>query len=357
MAETGEVERAQSFEPDYAMQLPSPLLVFLGDETDPAMAKTGFGLRDWAGDRMVGEWGLTSGCVTLGLPRLAPAEAKAAGARAMVIGIANVGGVLPDSWRGALFEAMAAGLDIVSGMHARLAQDAEIASAAAAAGVRLHDVRVPKGPYPVGTGEKRTGLRLLTVGTDCALGKKYTALAMARAIAARGGSATFRATGQTGIMIAGTGVPLDAVVADFISGAAETLSPAAAPRHWDVIEGQGSILHPGYAGVTVGLVHGSQPDAMVLCHDPDRTVIHGVDHILIPPLPEVMRRYLELAQLTNGAARFVGVALNTSRYDDIAARRHLDAAADMTGLPAIDPLRFGTDPVLARLEAEFGAFA
>lgn len=357
MAEKGYVEVAETSGRDSTMKIPSPLLVFLGDETDPAMAKTGFGLRDWAGDRVVGEWGLASGYATLGLPRLTPTEAKAAGARAMVIGIANVGGLLPDTWRGALLEAMAAGLDIVSGMHSRLSEDPELCSAAAAAAVRLHDVRLPRGPFPVGTGEKRAGLRLLTVGTDCALGKKYTALAVARAITARGGNATFRATGQTGIMIAGAGVPLDAVVADFVSGAAETLSPAANPQHWDVIEGQGSIFHPGYAGVTAGLVHGSQPDAMILCHDPARTTIHGLPHIAIPPLPDVMRRYLELAQLTNPASRFVGVALNTSHYADDAARRHLEEAARVTGLRAIDPLRFGAGPVLAQLEAEFGPFA
>ncbi len=146
------------------------------------------------------------------------------------------------------------------------------------------DVRVPPPGIPIATGRKRSGRRLLTVGTDCALGKKYTALALARAFAARGVPTDFRATGQTGIMIAGAGIPMDAVVADFEAGAAEMLSPDAPPDHWDVIEGQGSLFHPSYACVSLGLLHGSQPDVIVVCHEPGRTGIVGLDAYRLPGL-------------------------------------------------------------------------
>src|SRR5690606_14085524 len=226
--------------------LPRPYLLFLGDVTHPAYAKTGFGLRDWAGEHCLGEFSCEGATVTLGLPRLTPAEARARGARSLIIGVANSGGFIPPSWRGALLEALAAGLDIVSGMHVRLGSFPELADAAARLGRQLIDVRTPPRGIPVATGRKRTGKRLLTVGTDCAVGKKYTALALHRAFTQRGVDATFRATGQTGILIAGGGMPMDAVISDFAAGAAEILSPDAADDHWDVIEGQGSILHPAF---------------------------------------------------------------------------------------------------------------
>src|SRR5262249_32333711 len=150
-------------------------------------------------------------------------------------------------------------LDIISGLHAPLDTIEGLADIARQHGVTLHDIRRPRTSFPVGTGERRTGKRLLTVGTDCALGKKYTALAVAKAMRGRGVTADFRATGQTGIMISGAGIAVDAVVADSIAGAAEALSPDADPGHWDIIEGQGSLFHPSYAGVTLGLLHGSQP--------------------------------------------------------------------------------------------------
>src|SRR5437868_1472283 len=169
------------------------------------------------------------------------------GARCTVIGVANVGGAIADSWLAPLSSALEAGLDIVSGMHSRLEENPALKSAAERFKRRLINVRVPPSNIPIATGLKRNGKRLLAVGTDCALGKKYTALALARAFEQRGVDVDFRATGQTGIMIAGSGMPMDAVVSDFEAGAAEMLSPAAAPDHWDVIEGQGSLFHPSYA--------------------------------------------------------------------------------------------------------------
>jgi uncharacterized NAD-dependent epimerase/dehydratase family protein len=244
-----------------------------------------------------------------------------------------------------------AGLDIVSGMHTRLESHPALAAAATRSGARLVNVRHSDRPLPTGTGRKRSGLRVLTVGTDCALGKKYTALALTKALHARGAKASFRATGQTGIMIAGEGIAIDAVVADFIAGAAEQLSPDNAADHWDVIEGQGALFHPAYAGVTLGLLHGSQPDALVLCHDPSRTTIEDYPHIPLPSLPEAIRRYVEAAQLTNPAVRCVGVAVNSSTLDDSAWAHYRQAVAGELGLPVCDPMRGGVDAIARSLLA------
>lgn len=316
-----------------------PYLLFVGDELNDSNAKTAFGVRQWRPEACTGQWNLPGGKVDIGLPRLTPAEAVARGARSLLIGVAPVGGQIAPHWIPAICAALEAGLDVVSGMHTRLASVAAIREMAARHGRALHDIRHSTQQFPVGTGLPRTGKRLLTVGTDCALGKKYTALALTRAFQAAGVSATFRATGQTGIMISGSGVAIDAVVADFIAGAAESLSPANDPAHWDIIEGQGSIMHPGYAGVSLGLLHGSQPDALVLCHDPLRTHVDGYPTFPIPPLDEVMNLHLQLARRTNPAARFVGIALNTSRLTPPDATQLLARTAERHGLPAIDPLR------------------
>lgn len=323
------------------LTLPQPYLLFLGDTTEPSFAKTAFGLVDWARDRCVGEYAVTGCTVSTGLPRLTPAEAHAAGARALVIGVANQGGIIGDAWVAALIEALDAGLDLVSGMHMRLASVPALAEAAARLGRRLIDVRVPPPAIPVGTGRKRSGKRLLTVGTDCALGKKYTALALHRAFVARGIDADFRATGQTGIMIAGGGIPMDAVVSDFEAGAAEILSPEAAPDHWDVIEGQGSIFNPAYAAVSLGLLHGSQPDVFVVCHDPTRKMILGLDGFALPSIEEVIDLTIRLGSRTNPAIRCAGVSLNTSRLADAEAEALLAAERGRLGLPVADPIRGG----------------
>lgn len=323
------------------LTLPQPYLLFLGDTTEPSFAKTAFGLVDWARDRCVGEYAVAGCTVSTGLPRLTPAEAHAAGARSLVIGVANQGGIIGDAWVAALIEALDAGLDLVSGMHMRLASVPALAEAAARLGRRLIDVRVPPPAIPVGTGRKRSGKRLLTVGTDCALGKKYTALALHRAFVARGVDADFRATGQTGIMIAGGGIPMDAVVSDFEAGAAEILSPDAAPDHWDVIEGQGSIFNPAYAAVSLGLLHGSQPDLFVVCHDPTRKMILGLDGFALPSVEEVIDLTIRLGSRTNPAIRCAGISLNTSRLADAEAEALLAAERGRLGLPVADPIRGG----------------
>jgi len=324
-----------------SLSLPQPYLLFLGDITEAGYAKTAFGLADWAAERCVGEMAIPGCTVSAGLPLLSPADARAAGARALVIGVANQGGIIADSWIAPLVEAMEAGLDIVSGLHVRLTSVPALAEAARRTGRRLIDVRTPPPDIPVGNGRKRSGKRLLTVGTDCALGKKYTALALHRALLARGLDADFRATGQTGIMIAGGGMPMDAVVSDFEAGAAEMLSPDAPADHWDVIEGQGSLFNPAYAAVSLGLLHGSQPDIFVVCHDPTRTVILGMESFALPSVEEVIDMTVRLGSRTNPAIRCGGVSLNTSRYDAEAAEALMAAERARLGLPVADPIRGG----------------
>ncbi|MCH8614721.1 DUF1611 domain-containing protein [Sphingomonas sp. SM33] len=322
-------------------RLPQPYLLFLGDTVEAGFAKTAFGLRDWAPDLCVGEFALPGAQVTVGLPQMRPADAADKGARALVIGVANSGGYIAESWIPALVEALEAGLDIVSGMHAKLVCIPELRYGAERLGRRLIDIRTPPANLPIATGLKRTGKRLLTVGTDCALGKKYTALSIARAFADRGVKTDFRATGQTGIMISGGGIPMDAVVADFAAGAAELLSPGAAPDHWDVIEGQGSILHPAYAGVSLALLHGSQPDVFVVCHDPSRSCLLGDEEFAVPPVEEIIDLTIALGRRTNPAIRCGGISLNTSALDASEADELCRTETARLGLPAADPIRRG----------------
>jgi uncharacterized NAD-dependent epimerase/dehydratase family protein len=324
-----------------AVDLPTPYLLFLGDTTQRGFAKTAFGLRDWAPERCVGEWSCEGATVTLDLPRLTPDEARARGARALVIGVANIGGVISDRWIPSLIEALESGLDIIGGTHTKLNDMPQLKSVADRRGRRLIDVRTPPGEIPIASGRRRSGKRLLTVGTDCALGKKYSALALARAFAKRDVNVDFRATGQTGILIAGSGIPMDAVVADFEAGAAEMLSPDSAADHWDVIEGQGSLFHPAYAGVSLGLLHGSQPDVIVVCHEPGRRHMMGYPGYPMPDISETIDWNLRLGRRTNAAIRCAGICLNTSALDAAAARRLLAVVCAWCGLPVADPIRAG----------------
>lgn len=323
-----------------AIELPQPYLLFLGDIKDPAYMKTAFGLRDWAGDKCVGEFACGA-TVSTGLPFMTPAEARAKGARSLVIGVANSGGIIGDNWIKPLTEALEAGLDIVSGMHIKLVDIPALVAAAEAHGRRLIDIRTPPANIPVGTGRKRSGKRLLTVGTDCALGKKYTAMALYRAFKERGLDAHFRATGQTGIMIAGGGMPMDAIVSDFEAGAAEILSPDAAPDHWDVVEGQGSLFHPAYAAVTLGLLHGSQPDVFVVCHEPGRSEMVGAPGYKLPSVEEVIDLTLTLGSRTNPAIRCRGISYNSSGLDEQEATRLMAKESERLGIPVCDPMRGG----------------
>jgi len=314
--------------------------LFLGDTDEPGHAKTAFGLRDWAPDYCLGEFSCGAK-VTTGLPSLTPAEARAKGARGLVIGVANSGGFIPQAWIPSLLNALESGLDIISGMHTRLAELPQLKAAATLHGRRLIDVRQPPPNLPIATGRKRTGKRLLTLGTDCAVGKKYTALALARAFRARNVATDFRATGQTGILIAGGGIAIDAVVSDFAAGAAEILSPDAAPDHWDVIEGQGSLLHPAYAGVSLALLHGSQPDLVVVCHEQNRTHLLGHSEFPISSIEQIIDLTLRLGRRTNPAIRCAGVSLNTGGMDAGQAENLLKEESKRLGMIVADPMRGG----------------
>ena len=275
--------------------------------------------------------------------------AATAGARSVVIGVAPSGGALKAEWILALGQALRAGLSIVSGLHRKLREESALVAAAAASGQQLIDLRVPPASIPIASGRQRSGKRLLMVGTDCCVGKKYSALALHRALKARGVAATFRATGQTGILIAGGGIPMDAVVSDFLSGAAELLTPDAAPDHWDVIEGQGSLFHPAYAAVTLGLLHGSQPDAMVLCHTIGRTAIDEYEGYPVPDLRECMAQYEQAARITNAQARVAGISLNTQGCGDASSLSACNEISSLTGVPCIDPMRHALDSILDAL--------
>lgn len=334
----------------------TPYALFLGDIDDPLDAKTALGLLDWRREWCVAQVRLPGCVVDAGIPDVSVEEAAALGAGTLVIGIASFGGRIPEAWVPTLLAALDAGLDLAGGMHDRLTAIPEIAARAAALGRQLHDVRhLPAGTrLPVGSGAKRSGRRVLTFGTDCAIGKKYTALALERDMRARGWDADFRATGQTGLLMSGGGIAIDAVVADFIAGAAELLSPPAAPGHWDVIEGQGSLFHPAYAGVSLGLLHGSQADALVLCHDTRRTHIGGYPDFPLPTASRCIALALELARLTNPAARCVGISLNTAGMDDAARAEAFAALAAECGVPCVDPLITGTGAILDHVAEVFG---
>jgi uncharacterized NAD-dependent epimerase/dehydratase family protein len=337
------------------VQFDPPFVVFFGDIADDTYGKTGLGLVQWRGEECIGQLRLRGCGVDAGVPDLTVAQAVGAGARSLIIGSAAVGGGIPPGWVATLCEAAAAGLDIVAGLHIRLATLPGLAEAAAQGKSRLIDVRVPPSGLPVGTGRKRAGRRVLTVGTDCACGKKYTALALDRELRRRGVASDFRATGQTGIMIAGRGMPIDAVVADFVTGAAEVLSPDNAPDHWDVIEGQGAIFHPGYLQVTIGLLVGSQPDAFVVCHDPLRHSIEGWPDFPLPTIGQVIERTVAIARITNPVIRCVGVSLNTSKVPAGERAALLVRYAAETGLPCVDPMIEGVGAVADRLLGEFAA--
>jgi uncharacterized NAD-dependent epimerase/dehydratase family protein len=331
------------------LDIATPYLVFLGATNNRLNAKTGKGLVHWRPELCIGQLRYPGSTVSIGLPDMSPAEAKAAGANSLVIGTVSFGGGIEAPWIDTFTEAMQAGLDIVSGMHTRLASNATLKQVAERTGRRLIDVREPPPGIPVANGRRRTGLRVLTVGTDCCVGKKYTALAIHRELVARNVPATFRATGQTGILIAGQGIPMDAVVSDFLSGAAELLSPDNEPDHWDVIEGQGSILHPAYAAVTTGIVHGSQADALVLCHEPSRLHIDEYPDFPIPPLTYCIDRYLELGLLTNGDVQVTGISLNTAGMAESERERLFAEVHDQTGLPVVDPIATGVGPLVDAL--------
>jgi len=335
------------------VQLRAPYLILIGEEDDATYAKTGLGIVHWHPDLVAGQLRFPGCEVDMGVPDMTVDEAVRAGVGSLIIGVAPIGGVIPNAWWQVIEDAARAGLDIVCGLHLKLADHPAVAAAASESGAQLIDVRVPPAKLPVGTGIKRSGRRVLTVGTDCAIGKKYTALALDQAMREAGMNSTFRATGQTGIMLAGEGIPIDAVIADFISGAAELISPDNDADHWDVIEGQGSLFHPGYSGVSLGLLHGSQPDAFVVCHDATRQVISGWEHYPLPSLSECIEQHVLMGRRTNPDIRCVGISVNTSMLPVDQREKYLADLAAETGLPCVDPLIDGCSAIVIFIRETF----
>ncbi len=327
----------------------APFLLYLGHSTDRVGIKTSRGLAEFRRADCVGEFRHDDCPLTLGLERMTMAEAVAAGARTMVLGIANPGGTMDPALTADSRAALEAGMHVVSGLHHRLRDVPELVALAHDRRLQLIDVRDPPADLRVGTGRPRTGRRILTVGTDCSVGKMYASIALADGLRARGEIAEFRATGQTGILVAGGGVPLDAVVADFISGAIEQLAPARDNGGWDVIEGQGSLFHPSFAGVSTGLLHGAQPEALVLCHDPSRPAMRGLPERRLPGLAECMAANLQVARLTSPHVRAAGTCLNTSSMSEAEARELCAETAHLLGLPCTDPYRFGVESIIDNL--------
>jgi len=333
------------------IKLRPPYLVFVGDQQNNSFAKTGFGLVHWSRERVLGQLRFGTNVVDLGVPDLRLDDAKDAGVNSLLIGVAPVGGLLPDAWWRVIVAAAELGLDIVSGLHGRLSENQELVAVAEKSGARLIDIRVPPRNIPVGSGDKRTGKRVLTVGTDCAVGKKYSALTLTAAFHKAGAKATFRATGQTGIMIAGEGLPIDSVVSDFVSGAAELVSPDNEDSHWDVIEGQGSLFHPGFGAVSLGLLHGSQPDAVIVCHDATRTTVLGWPEYDMPTIADCIALNVELARRTNPNARCAGVCVNTSGLSSPDRAVYMQQVESEFNLPCVDPLIDGCDSIARLLMA------
>ncbi|MCI2395541.1 N-acetyltransferase DgcN [Aliiroseovarius sediminis] len=329
----------------------TPYLLFLGDVPDQLSAKVAQGIKDWRPENAVGQLRLDGCGADLGLADMTLAEAKEAGAKTLVIGVANRGGVISPEWKKMLVMALEEGFDLASGLHNLLRDERDLVAVAEATGQELHDVRLPEVKYPIANGKKRTGKRCLAVGTDCSIGKMYTALAMDKLMRERGMKSTFRATGQTGILITGDGAPLDAVVADFMAGSVEYISPDNDPDHWDLIEGQGSLFHASYSGVTMALIHGGQPDALILCHEPTREHMRGLPDYQLPSLEDLRDVALTLAKVVNPACQVIGISVNTQHMAEDAATAYLAELEAKMGLPATDPFRFGADKLVDALAA------
>lgn len=334
------------------IQLKAPYLIFIGDVNIITFAKTGAGIVQWQPELVAGQLRFANNELNLGVPDMSVQEAAAAGVKSLVIGVAPVGGKIEADWLTVLEEAAEAGLDIVSGLHYRLESFPSLVVAAKKSGAALVNVRTPSAHLPMGSGKKRTGKRMLMVGTDCAVGKKYTALAMTKAMQEQNIATTFRATGQTGIMIAGVGIPIDTVISDFVAGAAEALSPNNEASHWDVIEGQGSLFHPAYAAVSLGLLHGSQPDVFVVCHEPGRQSIEGFPHAPMPTVARCIELNIQCGQITNPGIQCLGVSVNTSQLPEDARLPYLDRLSQELQLPCVDPILTGCEALVEQLRAK-----
>ena len=329
--------------------IPKPYLLFVGEAQDELAIKTASGICEWRPEWCKAQYAYSEAKFHLDLPIIDFETAAAKGIKTMVIGVVNAGGVMSEKWKQTIIEAIQSGLNIASGMHTRLKDIPEIKDAAEKNNISLFDLRFNEQTFTTGKGIKRSGKRLLTVGTDCSVGKKYTALAIEKAMLSNGFDVEFKATGQTGVLIAEQGIAIDAIVSDFISGAVEWLTPDNKSDHWDIVEGQGSLFHPSFAGVSLGLLHGSQADAIIVCHEPTRTNMRGVKTPL-PSIKDCIDENIRLGKLTNPNIQCIGIALNTSNMitDPEELKNEL---SKLHGVPCFDPLKDDLSDIIVKLES------
>ena len=336
------------------MEILPPYLLFLVDSKDPLSVKTSRGVADWRPEKCIGQLSMPGCEVSLGLPEINFEEAAAKGAKTFILGLANWGGVIAPEWLPYLRMALEHGMDIASGLHHKVADIAEIKHLADKLGRKIFDVRHPTGDLDVGSGLRRSGKRILAVGTDCSVGKMYSTLALEKAMRAQGMNTDFRATGQTGILIDGRGISVDAVVADFISGAVEALAPANSEDHWDIIEGQGSLFHPSFAGVSLGLLHGAQADVLIMCHEVGRTQMRGLPHHAVPDPQVCIDTNLAAARLTNPGVILGGISVNSSAFSEEEANIYCQEVSRKFGVPCVDPLRHGMTSIVDYILSQKG---
>lgn len=321
-------------------KLQAPYLVFLGDAQDYKQAKVAYGVSEWRPDLCVGQLALPTCAVDLGLPNMDIEAAVAAGAKTFLIGISPYFTELPEDYRDLIVQAMAAGLDIGNPLHAKL--DERLEDVALQCNVKIHNFRHRTATYPKGNGQPRTGLRLLTVGTDCAIGKKFTAVSLWKSLQASNVKSTFRSTGQTGYLISGSGINNDTIEADFLSGAAEWLSPANDVDHWDLIEGQGALSHPSFAAGALSLIHGSQPDVIVMCTEPGRATQRGVQREPLEIFHEVAD-VLHMGRRTNPNIRLGAISVMTKDMEPYKAAQYMEELRARFDVPVFDPKKGGAD--------------
>ena len=327
----------------------TPYLLFLGDAPDQLAAKVAQGVKDWRPNICLGQLKLPGCKADLNLKNYTLEEAKKEGAKTLVIGVANRGGKFSDSLKETLCNAIELNFDIASGLHNLLTEDKDLVNLSKLNNSDLIDVRKPKDDFPIGNGKKRTGKRCLTIGTDCSVGKMYSSLAIEKEMRSRGMKVSFRATGQTGILISGKGIPLDAIVADFMAGAVEILSPDNEEDHWDIIEGQGSLFHVSYSGVTMALIHGGQPDHIILCHEPTRTHMRGLPDFKLPTLEDLYEMVLPIAKISNPNCQISGICINTKNMEHYSREKLKNEIEETFRLPTVDPFIDGTKKIVDRL--------
>ncbi len=331
------------------LNIKKPYLLYLGNAAKPLAIKTARGIVDWRPEFCIGEYKCRDKKLSLGLKQLTPKEAKAKGAQTFVIGLANSGGEISQAWIPHILLALEAGLDIASGLHQKISDIEEVRYTAQTHNCHIHNVRHYEGNIPIGNGIKRNGNRILTVGTDCAVGKMYTALAIEQEMKKQGFDVSFKATGQSGLLLADGGICIDAVIADFMSGAVEIISPNADDTHWDIIEGQGSLFNPSFAGVSTGLLHGAQADYLVMCHEEGRENIKDLKGYKLPSLKDCIQANLDVGRLTNPNVKLVGISLNCRNIGKERGMLRIKQIEEEFGVPCFDPMITGAGNLVKTL--------